>query len=144
MFCFFFFKQKTAYEMRISDWSSDVCSSDLETYGPPPIRALSSASRAFLDTPPPGFAEHPLTAPRGVLLIAREDQRAALEEAEREGAADGATIRRLDAGQAMALVPVLDPGYVAGALLEPDARDMDVAAIHAGYLRLLQTGSAHV
>src|SRR3546814_3469751 len=29
MFFFFFFKQKTAYEMRISDWSSDVCSSDL-------------------------------------------------------------------------------------------------------------------
>src|SRR3546814_14248412 len=29
MLCFFFFKQKTAYEMRISDWSSDVCSSDL-------------------------------------------------------------------------------------------------------------------
>src|SRR3546814_6244776 len=27
--CLFFFKQKTAYEMRISDWSSDVCSSDL-------------------------------------------------------------------------------------------------------------------
>src|SRR3546814_16967541 len=32
MCCFFFFKQKTAYEMRISDWSSDVCSSDL-SYG---------------------------------------------------------------------------------------------------------------
>src|SRR3546814_1153381 len=30
LICFFFFKQKTAYEMRISDWSSDVCSSDLE------------------------------------------------------------------------------------------------------------------
>src|SRR3546814_4158633 len=30
MCLFFFFKQKTAYEMRISDWSSDVCSSDLE------------------------------------------------------------------------------------------------------------------
>src|SRR3546814_18412872 len=30
MFLFFFFKQKTAYEMRISDWSSDVCSSDLK------------------------------------------------------------------------------------------------------------------
>src|SRR3546814_5336580 len=29
MYCFFFFKQKTAYEVRISDWSSDVCSSDL-------------------------------------------------------------------------------------------------------------------
>src|SRR3546814_4779367 len=37
MYCsyvfFFFFKQKTAYEMRISDWSSDVCSSDLAKYG---------------------------------------------------------------------------------------------------------------
>src|SRR3546814_6251904 len=31
---FFFFKQKTAYEMRISDWSSDVCSSDLGKTGP--------------------------------------------------------------------------------------------------------------
>src|SRR3546814_5945327 len=31
--CFFFFKQKTAYEMRISDWSSDVCSSDLLSNG---------------------------------------------------------------------------------------------------------------
>src|SRR3546814_7386916 len=31
MFFYFFFKQKTAYEMRISDWSSDVCSSDLES-----------------------------------------------------------------------------------------------------------------
>src|SRR3546814_564097 len=30
---FFFFKQKTAYEMRISDWSSDVCSSDLKQFG---------------------------------------------------------------------------------------------------------------
>src|SRR3546814_1106970 len=30
---FFFFKQKTAYEMRISDWSSDVCSSDLSATG---------------------------------------------------------------------------------------------------------------
>src|SRR3546814_3348435 len=32
VFVFFFFKQKTAYEMRISDWSSDVCSSDLVGY----------------------------------------------------------------------------------------------------------------
>src|SRR3546814_8582095 len=32
MCCVFFFKQKTAYEMRISDWSSDVCSSDLRAH----------------------------------------------------------------------------------------------------------------
>src|SRR3546814_3061952 len=49
----FWFKQKTAYEMRISDWSSDVCSSDLwssSTALPSPRRA-SSAIRAA--TPPP-------------------------------------------------------------------------------------------
>src|SRR3546814_10087950 len=34
LFIFFFFKQKTAYEMRISDWSSDVCSSDLLVLDP--------------------------------------------------------------------------------------------------------------
>src|SRR3546814_3954272 len=37
MFYFFFFKQKTAYEMRISDWSSDVCSSDLEKLSAGPM-----------------------------------------------------------------------------------------------------------
>src|SRR3546814_1311196 len=36
---FFFFKQKTAYEMRISDWSSDVCSSDLADQARPRLRA---------------------------------------------------------------------------------------------------------
>src|SRR3546814_5608269 len=38
-FFFFFFKQKTAYEMRISDWSSDVCSSDLVESDRTPISA---------------------------------------------------------------------------------------------------------
>src|SRR3546814_3825767 len=37
MSIFFFFKQKTAYEMRISDWSSDVCSSDLSIGTPWPM-----------------------------------------------------------------------------------------------------------
>src|SRR3546814_4630067 len=46
--CFFFFKQKTAYEMRISDWSSDVCSSDL------PSQEIRPAARESVGaTPPP-------------------------------------------------------------------------------------------
>src|SRR3546814_3790631 len=40
-FLFFFFKQKTAYEMRISDWSSDVCSSDLVSGRDPDNRATA-------------------------------------------------------------------------------------------------------
>src|SRR3546814_1855675 len=40
---FFFFKQKTAYEMRISDWSSDVCSSDLHVHRPTELVAVDLA-----------------------------------------------------------------------------------------------------
>src|SRR3546814_14540742 len=39
---FFFVKQKTAYELRISDWSSDVCSSDLQALSIPPTRKYQS------------------------------------------------------------------------------------------------------
>src|SRR3546814_4363891 len=51
-FLFFFFKQKTAYEMRISDWSSDVCSSDLEreralAVAVPPIGLECGAERVI-------------------------------------------------------------------------------------------------
>src|SRR3546814_7592190 len=42
MLCVFFFKQKTAYEMRISDWSSDVCSSDLWPTAMPRNRSASA------------------------------------------------------------------------------------------------------
>src|SRR3546814_17639319 len=45
MIMFFFFKQKTAYEMRISDWSSDVCSSDLRTRFPRVERHEHGADR---------------------------------------------------------------------------------------------------
>src|SRR3546814_6531481 len=48
LFLFFFFKQKTAYEMRISDWSSDVCSSDLP---------LQASIRFFRDPLPTEVSE---------------------------------------------------------------------------------------
>src|SRR3546814_6025033 len=58
-FIFFFFKQKTAYEMRISDWSSDVCSSDLgitwigptKTVGPLIIPAVPIQGWPIGETP---------------------------------------------------------------------------------------------
>src|SRR3546814_1754418 len=45
--CFFFFKQKTAYEMRISDWSSDVCSSDLGVLDQGDTRPRDTAVQAL-------------------------------------------------------------------------------------------------
>src|SRR3546814_412145 len=52
MFCFFFFKQKTAYEMRISDWSSDVCSSDLLRAGSRVPLHCTGMGKLFLATLP--------------------------------------------------------------------------------------------
>src|SRR3546814_7357623 len=51
---FFFFKQKTAYEMRISDWSSDVCSSDLSRrrIAPPLMQPTRATSRNVAPMPP--------------------------------------------------------------------------------------------
>src|SRR3546814_5977874 len=51
-FCIFFFvKQKTAYEMRISDWSSDVCSSDLRAATYSPVLPVSPTSGIVLQAP---------------------------------------------------------------------------------------------
>src|SRR3546814_3962353 len=53
LLCFFLFKQKTAYEMRISDWSSDVCSSDLRRHGTVEImlchKGRQDISRAIIE-----------------------------------------------------------------------------------------------
>src|SRR3546814_6549457 len=59
---FFFFKQKTAYEMRISDWSSDVCSSDLTS--PPPAMQSRPARDELRRTelpPSPSLSRGPTT-----------------------------------------------------------------------------------
>src|SRR3546814_7304696 len=72
---FFFCKQKTAYEMRISDWSSDVCSSDLQTVrgtdrsvqdgGPASRLAAASGSPAMHAAWPPRQARSPCLDPVG-------------------------------------------------------------------------------
>src|SRR3546814_13374549 len=49
LYLFCFFKQKTAYEMRISDWSSDVCSSDLLVVGKKPLRYCRLRQRIAVD-----------------------------------------------------------------------------------------------
>src|SRR3546814_4740075 len=67
----FFFKQKTAYEMRISDWSSDVCSSDLQRVFDDRVHLLESGPRARKRGPalsrfrnPPQARRKPVSKPR--------------------------------------------------------------------------------
>src|SRR3546814_9092785 len=54
---FFFFKQKTAYDMRISDWSSDVCSSDLLTQ-PNPFETVKVVKKVAKKLPKPKVKKH--------------------------------------------------------------------------------------
>jgi D-arginine dehydrogenase len=116
----------------------------LESYGTPQVRALTRASRAFLAAPPPGFSEHPVLGPRGCLFVAAPGQEAELEAHWELLRAMAPNARRLNPSQALELVPVLRPDRVIGAVLEPDAKDMDVHAIHQGYLRGLRRAGGSV
>ncbi len=109
-----------------------------ESYGNAPVRALTAASRAFFENPPQGFCESPLLRPRGAMFIARNDQLTVLDAFYKELAADFPAIERLDAGTARRIVPVLRHDYVAGAVLDPASADIDVHALHQGFLRLFR------
>ena len=109
-----------------------------ETYGNAVIRALTVGSRDFLLEPPTGFADHAILSPRGAMIIGRADQIALLDAAFEDSVRLVPTVRRLSAEDAVARVPILREEYVAGAVFEPAAMDMDVNAIHQGFLRGLR------
>jgi len=110
----------------------------METYGPLQARALTRASRALYEQPPEGFSETPLLAPRGVLYVGWQGQEAALDALQAELSHTGATVGRIDAAEALRRVPVLRAEGLLGAVTEPDAMDIDVHALHQGYLRGLK------
>ena len=106
-----------------------------ETYGNAPVRALTTGSRDFLWSPPPGFAEHPVLTPRGTLIAGGESQREAVERAFEESRRLVPSLRRLEQKEILERVPVLRPAQAVAGLLEPNAADIDVHALHQGYLR---------
>jgi D-arginine dehydrogenase len=107
-----------------------------ETYGSALIRAITVATGRFYHDPPPGFAERPVLTPRGAMVAARGSQQEDARKAAAEYAALVPSVRWLEPAEALKLQPLLKPETVAGgAVFEPEADDMDVAAIHAGFLR---------
>src|SRR3546814_5358040 len=68
--CFFFFKQKTAYDLRISDWSSDVCSSDLASRSlPERTRPGTGLGRSEAEIERRSRREAPLPQPTSLLRV---------------------------------------------------------------------------
>jgi D-arginine dehydrogenase len=116
----------------------------MESYGTPQVRALTMASRAFFQAPPEGFSDHPLISPRGAMMVATHGEDRLLAEQWDVFRSVTPHARLLDSAEACALVPVLRPEKVLGAVLEPDAADMDVDAIHQGFLRGLRRAGGSV
>jgi D-arginine dehydrogenase len=112
-----------------------------EAYGNASIRSLLRASRAFLSAPPAGFSARPILSPRGVLMIAPHGGQAQVE-AELARAEPG-LVERIELDRAAAMVPILDRAYVGHALHEPGAADIDIAALHQGYLRAARALDRH-
>lgn len=103
-----------------------------ESYGGPFIAPLTSASKDFLLTPPDGFADTALVGPRGAVYLFQAGER---RRAERNAAALQAVVPSIH----MADMDDLDLDYIApdrfaGAMVDPDCLDLDVAAIHQGFL----------
>jgi len=102
----------------------------IKNYGNAPVRILTAASFGLLDQPPPGFTDQPILKPRGVMWLAQEGQEAALAELTKlEGNIP------LTHGEARDRVPPLRPEKILGVLLENAAMELDVHALHEGYLR---------
>ncbi|MGI9245666.1 MAG: NAD(P)/FAD-dependent oxidoreductase [Steroidobacteraceae bacterium] len=105
------------------------------SYGGREIRALTRASLGFFLSPPPGFAANPLLRPRDCLYIARAEQRDSLDAMVADIRGSGGCVTDLAPQAARERVPLLRAGYVASAALDTDAMDIDVDALHQGFLR---------
>jgi D-arginine dehydrogenase len=107
----------------------------MESYGPPMVRALTRASRSFYQAPPKDFAAQPVVSPRGALYVATHEQADLLSKMQAEVESTGSQVERLDAAAALAMAPCLRPDLIHGGLYESAAQDIDVAALHQGFLR---------
>ncbi len=105
-----------------------------ETYGNAIVRALSAASREFLESPPDCF-ERPILTPRGTLHIGSEQHRAQLAAFVQDCQRVQPSVRLIERSEILALVPVIRPELAAVAAYEPDAREIETARMHAGFLR---------
>lgn len=105
------------------------------SYGPPQVRALTRASRAFFDAPPAGFASVPLLKPRPTLLVGGPADHEALRTLHQSLLGSGTAAELISCAEARRRVPVLRPEACTLALLDPGSSDIDVDALLQGCLR---------
>lgn len=116
----------------------------LENYGGPINRMLTIASRAFFEHPPETATDVALLTPRPMLMVGGPAETNELDRAAVEGAELVPSIRRIDADETTAICPALETDHIAGGVLEPDAADIDVMALHQSFVRLARRHRAVV
>jgi D-arginine dehydrogenase len=109
-----------------------------ECDGLPPLRRLAMASKEFLLNPPDGFTDGPILRERTVLFVAHRPSAQKLDSFYAEQRELVPNISLVDAAGAHSLCGALRPEALAGGVLEPDAMDIDVHALHQGFLRGLR------
>lgn len=114
------------------------------SYGPPQVRALTRASRAFFDTPPAAFSAVPLLTPRPSLFVGGEADRATLQRLHAQLCAEGIAAELLDGAAVRRRVAVMRPEASALGLLDPGSSDIDVDALLQGFLRSARAAGARV
>jgi D-arginine dehydrogenase len=105
-----------------------------EYLGGPVVRALTAASGRFFADPPPGFTDHPVLTPRGMLALCPVGSEHLVDNAVAAGADVPHPARELAADEAMALCPALRPESFRRAVLRRGVAELDVAAVHRGLL----------
>lgn len=115
-----------------------------DNYGNAAVRAISKATKPFLLSPPEGFSAHPILTDRGAILAADHSQIDLLDDAHREAKQFTDNVFRLGGNELFNLAPFLSRAQIVEGLYEPECMDIDVHALHQGYLKGLRAAGGRL
>lgn len=107
-------------------------------YGGMVAEAFARASHRFLVEPPEGFADHALLHPRGGLYFAVRGDEDRLSALEQRAAAVGHELEARSPDEILRCCPIMKPNGLIGGIYDPQVSDIDVHALHSGYLRAMR------
>jgi D-arginine dehydrogenase len=108
----------------------------LAGYGNDIVRALTRASKAFLDKPPAGFTDGPILTPRPLITVAQSGAATGFDQLHYLGQ------EALSASEAAAIVPILRSERLIGAMIDRAAAEVDTDRLHQGYARAARQAGA--
>ncbi|HEX7114577.1 MAG TPA: FAD-binding oxidoreductase [Steroidobacter sp.] len=104
-------------------------------YGGPVAEGLALASLAFMEQPPPGFADHPLLRARGAIYFGEPGDEASLAALAQRAESAGLRFPGMSVEEVLQRVPILNSDRITGALFDAGTREIDVHGLHQGFLR---------